>query len=216
MECFDYTDKVRSDKTGERVYYADLSKTLKQLQERAIVFVPTLALMDDCVKAAENGQRKICCLWSPNNERKMNEEQLRVLESLLKHERIPEDIDLLINNAAYEASINIHNEDFRVVIIHTSSTDVQVQVRGRLRHDIDKLYIYDKAHIHVAHLFPEEYLNTLLTVEQVREIAVQMNLRNPDGRLLLWPSVYKLLEKDGMIAHTIRVKNKSVWSVRKL
>ena len=123
---------------------------------------------------------------------------------------------MLIINAAYETSINIRNEDFRTMVIHTSNADAQVQVRGRLRHDIDKLYLYDKEHVHIAHLFPEEYLNTPLTVSQVREIARRMNLKNEKGRVLAWPSIYKLLEKDGMSASTVRVKNKCVWHINKL
>ena len=216
FECFVYSGKVHADLTRERIYYADLPALLKIMKERCVVYVPTLSMMDDCAEAVADGQRRICCLWSLHNPREMSEEQRVTLDYLLQHERIPEGIDVLIINAAYETSINIRNEDFRTMVIHTSNADVQVQVRGRLRHDIDKLYLYDKEHVHIAHLFPEEFLNTPLTVSQVREIARRMNPKNEKGRVLAWPSIYKLLEKDGMSASTVRVKNKCVWRIDKL
>lgn len=216
FECFVYSGKVHADLTRERIYYADLPALLKTLKERCVVYVPTLSMMDDCAEAVADGQRRICCLWSLHNPREMSEEQRVALDYLLQHERIPEGIDVLIINAAYETSINIRNEDFRTMVIHTSNADVQVQVRGWLRHDIDKLYLYDKEHVHIAHLFPEEYLNTPLTVSQVREIARCMNLKNEKGRVLAWPSIYKLLEKDGLSTSTVRVRNKCVWRIDKL
>lgn len=124
LECFDYTNKVHSDITRNRIFYADLPALLGTLHERAILYVPTLSMMDDCVKAADNGQRKICCLWSRHNTRQMTSEQKAVLDALLQNERIPEDIDLLIINAAYETSINIRNEDFNTMIVHSSRPDV--------------------------------------------------------------------------------------------
>ena len=127
----------------------------------------------------------------------MTDQQLKVRDFILSTRKIPDDIDLLFINAAYETSINIDNEDFRTVIVHSSNPDVQTQVRGRLRHDIDTLYLHDSEHEHVSHYFPEEYLDKFLTAKETQAIAEEMNLRDSKGHQLKWPTVSEKLVSDG-------------------
>jgi hypothetical protein len=137
----------------------------------------------------------------------MSDEQLTVRDTILKTEHIPEDIDILLINAAYETSINIRNEDFKIVIIHSGNPDVQIQVRGRLRHDIDTLYIHDKAHEHIIDYFPEEYYDRMLFQKDKDELAARLGMTNEDNRPIKWPTIKKKLTKDGLIILEGRVKN---------
>lgn len=199
VEYFDYTGSAHCDRTGKIVYYDKLNQVLDQLDtQRAIVYVPTINGMKEAVKYADDGWRNICCLWGLHNvDHTMSDLQLKVRNTILKTRRIPDDIDLLFINAAYETSINIENEDFRTVIVHSSNPDVQTQVRGRLRHGIDTLYLHDSDHEHVSDYFPEEYLDRFLTTKETRTIAEKMDLRNSNGQQLKWPSVRDKLANDG-------------------
>lgn len=211
---FDYTDKVRCDITRNRFYYAHFEDVLQQLpfDTRAIIYTPQITQMLKFAKAADDGWRNICCLWGLNNpNHEMNDEQKRVRDVILRSERIPPEIDLLFINAAYETSINIRNEDFNTVIVHDGNPDVQVQVRGRLRHDIDALYIYDSTHVNIAQYFPAEYYNRWLFREDIEKIVSIMNLTNAKGRKLKWLSIYKLLQKDGVTVSKQKKNRRQCW-----
>lgn len=198
-EYFDYTQKVNCDRSNRIIYYDKLSHALNNLGDnRAIIYIPTIQAMKEAAQQADDGWRNICCLWGLyNTDHIMTDQQHKVREAILATRRIPDDIDLLFINAAYETSINIDNEDFRMVIVHSSNPDVQTQVRGRLRHDIDTLYLHDSDHEHVSDYFPEEYLGRFLTAKETRAIAEKMDLRNSNGQQLKWPSVRDKLANDG-------------------
>lgn len=215
-KCFNYNGLVYSDRTLERIYYADFASVLWKITGRAIIFVPTITQMKQYAQMADTGLDKIVCLWSIHNKEQMTEDQLAVREALLKDERIPADIDLLFINAAYETSINIRNKDFNTMVIHSSNPDTQVQVRGRIRHDIDTLYLYDADHEHVAHYFPDAYLDRWLTSGEIEAIATCMNLKNEDGRPMKWRSIWPLLERDGMSVTRKRDNNCRLWHVHSL
>lgn len=205
-EYFDYTQKAYCDHSKKIIYYDKLSQVLEQLEtDRAIIYIPTINEMKKAAQLADDGWRNICCLWGLHNtDHTMTDEQLKVRDTILTTRRIPNDIDLLFVNAAYETSINIDNEDFCTVIVHSSNPDVQTQVRGRLRHDIDTLYLHDSNHEHVSHYFPGEYLDRFLTARETREVAEKMNLRNSNGQQLKWPSVRDKLASDGYIIDKLK------------
>ena len=157
--CLDYYGRVHEDVTRQRIYYADFTDVICQVKDKAIVYVPVIELMKEYAALARDVTEKVVCLWSLRSDKDLDAQQLAVREELLHKERIPEDVDILLINAAYETSLNIRNEDFRTMIIHCSNPDTQIQVRGRLRHDIDTLYLLDKHHEHISAYFPEKYLN---------------------------------------------------------
>ena len=214
---FDYTDRVHSDKTGNTHYYSDFASVFSQIEGRALIFVPTIRLMQEYARIADNGERRIACLWSARNaDHPMSAEQLEVRREILTTERIPAEIDILFINAAYETGLNIRNEDFKTIIIHSGNPDTQVQVRGRLRHDIDHLYIHDKDHEHVSEYFPQEYFNQPLDSETRTNIARKMKLTNEDGRMMKWPSIAKLLQMDSCSVTENRIQNKRIYTVQKI
>lgn len=205
-EYFDYSQKAYCDRSQNIVYYDKLSQVLDDLGDnRAIIYVPTINAMKEAALYADDGWRNICCLWGLHNtDHVMTEQQLQVRDAILATRRIPDDVDLLFINAAYETSINIDNEDYRTVIVHSSNPDVHTQVRGRLRHDIDTLYLHDSNHEHVSDYFPEEYLDKFLTTKETKAIAEKMNLRNSNGQMLKWPSVRDKLANDGYTIDNIK------------
>jgi len=216
-ELFNYTGRVHSDGTYVRRYYVSHESVLTGLKrnERAIVYIPTIHLMKEYASKVGDG-RKTCCLWGKNNlEHELSEEQLKVRNEILTTKRIPADVDLLFINAAYETCINIENEDFNTMIIHCGNTDTQMQVRGRLRHDIDVLYLYDKKHEYISHYLPDRFFDRPLFQQDKMEIVEMLSLKDENGRIKKWPTICKLLEKDGVIVQRIKTNDKRGYVLHK-
>lgn len=211
---FDYTGKVRSDTIKNIHHYANFQSLIQKIDTRALIYVPTIQLIQKFSAMADNGSRKIMCLWSLHNSSyPMSEAQLDLRHEILQAERIPSDIDLLFINAAYETSINIRNEDFNTIIIHTSNTDAQIQARGRLRHDIQDMYLYDASHQYIMDYFPKEYLNVPLSAADRESIAQSMALANVKGRPLKWSSIASMLLKSGCHIESSRISNQRYYTV---
>ena len=214
--CLDYYGKVYEDDTRQRIYYANFEDVLGAINGKTLIYVPTIELMKEYAELVSAITENVVCLWSIRSSKELTPQQLHVREKLLRHERIPDEVDVLLINAAYETSLNIRNEDFKTMIIHCSNPDTQVQVRGRLRHDIDTLYLLDKQHEHVSAYFPEQYLDTWLPTEQVHALTQEMNLRSEKGRELKWPSLKKLLEKDGYFIYPEKHQQQRGWRIHRM
>ena len=218
VEYFDYSDKVTCDKTKHTVYYSNVGTVLAGLSEneRAIIYVQSVTQMKKIAEAIDDGRRNICCLWSINNEdHPMGEEQMAVRDEILAHKQIPEHIDILLLNAAYETSLNIENEDFQTMIIHSGCADARIQVRGRIRHDIETMYLYDPDHEHIADYFPEEYYGRFLDSSDTASIVGIMDLKDGKGKQRKWPSIVKSLQSDGIIAEQVKQNGRRGWILRK-
>ena len=212
----DYTGLVRYDQTLQVYYYADLDTVIEQLprDEKVLIYVPRIDMIKEHSAKFSSSGRKVGCLWGLRNlKHKMDDTQLAIRDVILKDEHIPDDIDVLFINAAYETSININNDDFNTMIVHNSNSAVQTQVRGRLRHHINTLYLYDKNHQHISQYFPEEYLWRILTSEETAEIVKRMDLDNGNGRQMKWPSIAEALTKDGLIVQHFKHQGKWCWRV---
>ncbi len=214
---FDYTNKVRCDRTANICHYAHFKSLIQQIDKRAIIYVPTIKLIQEFSTLADDGNRKIISLWSTHNkDHPMSDIQLAVRTEILTSELIPADIDLLFLNAAYETSINIRNDDFNTIIIRTCNPDAQIQARGRLRHDIQDMYLYDSSHEHISEYFPKEYLGVPLSAADRKQIAQNMALVNSKGRPLKWSSIAAALLRNGHQITESRRMNHRFYSVHPL
>ena len=102
------------------------------------------------------------------------------------------------------------------MIIHDKNPDTRIQVRGRIRHDIDTLYLHDDLHVDAAMQFPDEYLDRFLRSGEVKEIAKHMNLKNENGRLLEWSSIWPMLQRDGMVISKEKKNGIRCWRVHRM
>lgn len=108
----DYYGKVYEDDTHQRIYYSSFVDVLCDLHSKTLIYAPTIDMMKAYAELAKPFARKVVCLWSTRSTKEMDTEQLIVREELLQNELIPNDVDILLINAAYETSINIRNTDF--------------------------------------------------------------------------------------------------------
>lgn len=131
------------------------------------------------------------CVWSTANAKHpMTEEQLAVRSSVLNDYTIPEAYNLLIINSSSETSLKIKSPvDY--VIVNSSNSDTQVQVRGRVNNDLKRLYLPAKDEDPIV--LPDKYLGVRLFTPDKAELCEYLNRRNPYNRLYRWPSVKEML-----------------------
>lgn len=161
--------------------------------------------------AASEGFKPII-LWSTNNEKKMNKEQLRVRNYILSTGNIPEPYNLLIINNSMQEGWNLDDDMMRLAILDTTDITEQIQALGRIRRDIDLLIcktndrILSYENIEV----PTEYLDKPLTSKDKTSLYIRLNIIDSAGNVSKWPSVRKLLELSGyeMSDNTIMIDGK--------
>lgn len=156
-----------------------------------LCYLSRITQMKDFEASAKKMGFSPVCIWSINNQdHKMTEEQLEVRRSVLDDAIIPPKYDLLIINSSSETSLKIKSPvDY--VIVNSSNPDTQIQVRGRINSDLQKLYLPMIGVPSVS--VPEEYLGKKLFTEEKRSLCDALNLRNANNRPYGWTRVKEIL-----------------------
>mgnify|MGYP004511536553 FL=1 len=69
----------------------------------------------------------------------MNENQLKIREGLLDNGLLPDNLDVLIVNSAYDTGWNLRDKRVKIAIIDSTDSVIQVQARNRVRDNITEL-----------------------------------------------------------------------------
>jgi len=149
------------------------------------------------------------CIWSRNNQvMEMDLEQLKVRDYLLKNGTLPDPYNVLIINRALETGINITDKNMNLAIVNTTNLTQQIQVRGRIRHDIDLLVVRtkDQKLPEIKIELNEKYLNVELTKEQVEKIIIGLNLKNKKNQ---YATVNKFREILSNNDYAVKTKRKT-------
>lgn len=191
--------KLKQYKISNKKYYQNIFTLAESLpaDKKGIIYVQQIEPMIDLYNAL--AERDIACatVWSINAKKHtMSEEDLRARESILKYERIPRDIQVLIINAACETGLNIKS-DVDYVVVHSTDSDTVTQVIGRVRHDVDTVYYLTKDASNMEIVVPEQYLNKPLSKEDKNALCAELDLRDSRGRIVGWHNVKKKLITDG-------------------
>lgn len=189
-------ESVRQWDTRKTISYTNQFQVLKQLSpsEKGIVFFIQVSAMLKFQEAAiEQGFHPIC-IWSRGKkDPAMNEEQVKAIDYILKNERLPSQYDMVIINASSETGINIRGQvDY--IMIHTRQEETRIQVRGRYRGELDRLYLLDSD----GELFvPEDFLDRRLFKEDKDKLCEILNIRDNSNHLMKWPTVKAKLIQAG-------------------
>ena len=206
---FELGNELRQYETKHTVKYRSL-KTLLLLLERekvGLIFVTHIHEIEEIVSFANaNGYRAIG-LWSVHAAGKpFTEEQNEVRDYLIRRRAMPPQYNLLILNAAYETSITIGGK-IDYVIIQRNNPDSLIQARGRIRGDLDTLYLPDKS---AEIIVPKEYLNRPLSKEERDELSEILAIENN----LKWTGIKKILPENGYtIEENKRINNKRYYTI---
>lgn len=175
------------------VQYNNLDDVLCQVSTDhvGLCYVSRISQMIDfCQKAQQQGFSPIA-IWSVNNtEHPMTEEQLSARESILRNYTIPPQYNLLIINSSSETSIKIKSHvDY--VVVHSTNSDTQIQVRGRVNNDLDTLFLPGKSAPIIK--VPDDYLGKKLFHTEKNKLIQELNIRNQNNRPCGWTSIKKYL-----------------------
>lgn len=197
---------VRELETQNIVPYANLESLIPTLpkDKKYLVYASHITKMKQLTEIFHQRSIKAIAIWSEKNQEKpMNEEQLRARQYILSNKELPPEYGAVIINASSETSINLYGH-IDTVIVHTQENEAQIQVRGRYRKDLDTLYILDYGAIS----FPPEFLDRKLFEEDKRELSRILGLRDKNSRLVGWNTVKKKLLEQGFTIKDGREKNR--------
>ena len=131
ISSFDYTDietilRAAIPDDRKRVFFFSTVKELKKYKE----------VLLEAGRQAE-------AIWSINHEENMNAHQLSTRAYLLEEHKLPDDVQDLLFNSAYETAITIKDNGVKEMYIHTGNEDTRTQSRNRLRQDLEVVGYYD-------------------------------------------------------------------------
>ena len=195
-------DDVRRLETKQTIPYTNKFRLLDELSSdsKGIVFIGRITGMIDFHKAATEKGFKAICVWSENNkEHPMTDAQRNARDYIITNEQLPPQYDMDIINASSETGINIYGKvDY--IVVHNKQEETQIQIRGRYRKDLDRLYLLDYNSIQV----PAEYLDCELSAEQRNELCYAIDIRDDKGRTYKWNTIKKRLIEAGYSVVEVR------------
>lgn len=164
---------------------------------KCMIFTSTISEMEQIEEMCRNVNLNPISIWSENNQNKrMTDAQVMVRKHLIRSGELLEPYNVLIINRATETGVNITDENIQLVIINNANLTLQIQARGRIRHDIDLLVLKtNKATNMDLFTIDDEYLDIDLTKEEIEnEIIFAYGLRDNQRKLYTVNKFIKALE----------------------
>lgn len=201
-----------------KVYYQNLWTLIETLpaDKRGIIYVSHI---DTMIKLywILSVERDITCatIWSMNASKEMSVDDLRVRSSIIDHERIPSDIQVVIINAASETGLNIKS-DVDYVVVNSTDVDTVAQVVGRVRHDLDTVYYLEKkagSTVYITEGHIDKWLDRPLYKEDKTTLCKELNLRDHRGRPCKWTTTKKNLTCSGISVRDKRDSDGKTYSI---
>lgn len=195
--------------TKQTIGYNSLKTVISQVSkdEVGLCYARQIRKMKEIEAMASAAGLSPICVWSTNNtEHPMEENQLAVRKEILENSAIPPQYNFLIINSSSETSIKIESHvDY--VIVDCKDKDSQVQVRGRVNSDLERLYVpSDK----VSSLdVGEDFLNRKLFDSDKEALCEDLCIYKPGKKeIYKWPGIRKRLLEFGYILKEGREDNK--------
>lgn len=202
-------EQLRRFETKQIVEYNSLKTVFSQVSEDEVglCYARQIRKMIEIEAMVAAAGLSPICVWSINNtEHQMDENQLAARKEILENSAIPPQYNLLIINSSSETSIKIESHvDY--VIVDCKDEDSQVQVRGRVNNDLERLYVpSDK----VSSLdVREDFLNRKLFDSDKEALCEDLCIYKPGKKeIYKWPGIRKRLLEFGYILKDGREDNK--------
>ncbi len=208
--------ELRHYETKKIVKYSSLDNLIKNLSpnETGIFYTKHVKKMKAITeKAAAAGLNPIA-IWSVRSkDHDMDEEQRRALSVILEDFRIPSEYNFLLINASCETCIKIKSKvDY--VIVNDTEKDIQIQVRGRVDHDLDTLYLLaEDSELGQVIQIPDDFLGKELYTEDKDKLCISLDLRDKNRRVRKWNSVKPLIIENGGYKVVEKRKNNRRYAI---
>lgn len=156
---------------------------------------------------------------------RMNKKQLKIKDNLVNTGMLPDDLDVLIVNGAYETGWNLRDDRVQMVIVDSLDFDTQIQSRNRVRHDIEffrykvpvdsdgQIIDYDQykneyasgrgiIQVILASGMEEKYIGVKLSKENKEYLVDRYALQWYGKKSISWQTFKYDLDRAGLIAKT--------------
>ena len=146
IEEVKFSQALRAYEIISSFEYADIEEILQKAipddRKRAFFFSTVKELKKYRQLLLENG-RKAEAIWSVNHGEQMNEHQLLTRDYVLEEHKLPNDVQDLLFNKAYETAITLKDDTVKEIYIHSGDVDTRIQARNRFRQDIEVVGYYN-------------------------------------------------------------------------
>ena len=146
-------------------------------------------------------------IHSPNNtDKPMDEEQMRVYNTITATGMVPQEYDFVVVNKALARGININDRRFDNVIIDSYDKADRIQAARQT-------FEYQRHLKTFCSEIPEHYLNRWLTLDECRELAEYMSIpsldkaNNHGSKMMTWNALKQCLPA---IGYTVEQKQKTI------
>ena len=177
-------------------WFAIESEQFKKTFNKGLIYTNTISIAKKYKQILIDGGLKAEYLCSLNSN-KMNDTQKMIRKFVIENKRLPDNIDILIINGAYETGWNLENDtnEIQFIMIDTSYYNTQVQARNRVRHDISLLYTkeivdkdgipYEKDKYKNLQLFDEYKIYNPVVEEFIDKSYINKKLTKEDKQYLV-------------------------------
>ena len=197
---------VRQLETQETFEYTNKFRLLDILSpnERGFVFIHHITEMIKFEEQAKAKGFRTVCVWSETNQTyPMTDEQKEARNYIITNEELPPQYDMVILNASSETGINIRGQvDY--IVVNSRQIETQIQVRGRYRQDLKRLYLWNNEFLKV----PEKFLERKLFVEEKEELCQAICIHDEKWRTYKWPTVKNRIIEAGYCVLEDREKSR--------
>ena len=185
--------------------------------KRGVIYTPHIGQIHKVRDQLEARGIKAVGFWSENNDdNEMDDEEWDIRNSVIQKGIIPDHIQVLLINAASETGINIISPvDY--IVVNDSNPDTQIQAVGRVRHDVDAVYLRDYSSTNYIYItqarLENKWLDRRLYEEDKELLCKELNIRDERGRLYKWTNVKKSLRFSGLRVVDKQEKNGRRYSI---
>lgn len=210
--------------TRQTKEYFDLTNLLLSLDknQRGLIYIGKIDQITQAVSLLEGRGIHAVGIWSTKNaNHPLNEGQQEAIRMLVSDERLPDDVQALIINTAYETGLNIRPERSHLdyIVVHNSNEDTITQVRGRYRGDLDTLYRrvnHDDSEGFtrpVSDSLIAPFLGMRLGKNEKRRLMETLNFRDDRGRLIGWTKVARHIRDNGYLVLDKKSGGTRYWMI---
>ena len=206
---FDRTD-IRQFETLNRIPYSGKAEDilLQCKGRRGILYVAEVRSMKRYINYANSIGMRANGFWSTKDDTQkdhpMSNEQFRLRDTILGKEAMPQDLDLLVINAASETCIKIQPDEQRPIdfmIVHNCNEEIKTQVRGRYNADLQEFYYHNTKegndNLMRENPLPEQFMERRIYSEDWKEICAFYQAQKPHGGSYGKETIIKMLEENG-------------------
>lgn len=209
-------DNIKHYTERNKILYGNVHALINALPkgEKTLFYADHISQIKSFQTECELLGLKCASVWSANNEKHpLSEQQRLIRQQIIETNEFPEDADVLLINKSMGTAINIYTKVPNVVV-HSTNKSTQIQARGRIRNDIENLYILqpDAALIDYTDEKVRSYLNRPLSVEDKAAFARLIGVKDKQTHNRGWTTLKRLLIADGCDIKKMRfgTKNKDI------